>query len=552
MNRAVLERKGEAESLGNSLASRANSSGLQTGRSDAAPEREADRDPGSFTESRTRFDLSKVRIHTAAAPSPERWVPLSEAAANLRQAQERRTADALAKGPIRFRVPTTADLKALFTSGNVSEDVLKDRIRLALTRMVRDKPEKRPKSGDSVTAIMNKVFPAPGVFDEKAYEDAVDVTSRSQVYQSVLDAETKVTPGDKPKLKAVMDDAANLIDECVADAANLQSVFGAKKDVAKAVYVKAKAALLAAKSNMDANVTTDYNLDDPEIGLGGWARFSDQHVHFQAKVVKVTDEALAKVIIIHESSHLADASVKDQGYYGTPGFEGKTDDEKVTNAAHYEEIPRRKLNKSDYKAPDGTFRDFKPGTSASGADLTFEEKVKGKAVDHFRKAWDRAVDVDKFIRNIRKDELAGNPASFNANRVRILEISRLMHLTVHEQPAATASINAVDMVLAEGVTRAMGRMQGIARTQTVANHFQLKTPPLKLGPQPGHPSVLNQQLQLQPIPGLGTSLPVLASEDEATDQVIDDTIKAFGALTGSFAGDKALVDWLFANFKQPL
>ena len=182
--------------------------------------------------------------------------------------------------------------------------------------------------------------------------------------------------------------------------------------------------------------------------------------------------------------------------------------------------------------------------------MTFEEKVKEKAVDNFRRAWDKAVDVDKFIRDIRKAEMAGDHAPFKAKETRIREISKLMHLTVHEQPAATASINQVDVVLAEGVPRAMGKMQGIAKTQTVPNPFALKVSPLQLTPPPGHPSVLNQKLQLQPIPGLST--PVIPTEDEAAKQVIEDTIKAFGTLTGTPADDKALVDWLVAEYKKPL
>jgi len=397
---------------------------------------------------------------------------------------------------------------------------------------------------------MKKVFPSPKVFDEAAYEAAVDVTDRTEVYQSVLDAEAQVTAGDKPKLKTVMEDSAKLIDECVADSTNLQSVFGKKKNVAKAVYGKAKTALNGAITHMDSNITTDYNLDDPETGLGGWASFSDQKVHFMAKVVKVTDEPGAKMTIIHESCHLADATVEDKGYYGSPGFEAKTEDEKVTNAAHYEEVPARKLGKSKFQRSDKTFIDFTPGTSASGTQVTFEEKVKDKAVDHFRKAWDKGVDVDKFFRDIRIAEVAGDHAPFKANEPRIRELSKLMHLTVHEQPAATASVNQVDVVLAEGVPRAMAKMQGIAKTQTVQNPFALKTPPLQLTPLPGHTSVLDQQLQLKPIPGL--SMPLIPTEDEAAKQVIEDTIKGFGTLTGTPADDKALVDWLVAEYKKPL
>jgi hypothetical protein len=502
--------------------------------------------------------------HVPAPPSPiraktaqkARKIPLREAAANLRREQDKRAATILAKGPVQFRVPTTADLKALFTSGTVPEDVLKDRIQLALTRIKvdpgvgRDPTEKKKtlKTTDSIAEIMKKVFPAPHVFDEAAYEAAVDVTDRTEVYQSVADAEARVTSADKPRLKTIMGDAAKLIDECAADDSDLQSVFGTRKNVAKAVYVKAKAALNKASANVDTKITTDYNLDDPETGLGGWARFSDQQVHFRANVVKATDEALAKIIIIHEACHLADPTVKDDVYYGRPGFEHKTEDEKVKNAAHYEEIPARKLGKSKYQRSDGSFIDFTP--AASGA-KGLEERVKEKAVAYFRKAWDKAADVHKFIRDIRGDELKGNTASFHAKEPRIREISRLMHLTVHEQPPATAAVNQVDVVLAEGVVRAMNRIQGTVMSQTVPDPFALKMPPLKLPPLSGQPSVLNQKLELQPVPGLGTP-PVIQTDDELANKVIEDSIKTLGTtLAGKLDEDKALVDWLVAEYQKP-
>jgi hypothetical protein len=480
-------------------------------------------------------------------------IPVGEAATKLERAQDRRTANTLARGTVRFRVPTTADLKALFTTGNVPEDVLKDRIRLALARMA---GEKHLKTKESVDDLMKKIFPAPKVFDEAAFEAAVDVTDRSRVYESVLDTNAKVKSADKPKLTTVMQDAAKLIDDCIADDADLTSVFGSKKDVAKDIYVKAKAALLALIPKIDTNVTTDYNLDDPETFLGGWAEFSSQTTHFMASVTKVSDEAGAKIVIIHESSHLADSTVDDKGYYGSPGFEGKLEDVKVTNAAHFEEIPRRKLGKSKYTDPTGKFLDFKPGSSAGGGAQTFEDKVREKAVEFFRKAWDKAQDVNELIRNIRKDELAGDTTSFDSNKARILELSKLMHLTVHTQPAATASINQVDVVLSEGVPRAMGQMQKLAKTQPIYNPFALKVPPLKLGFQPAQPSLMNQQLHVKPIPGLGPDtlggLAALPNEDQAASRLIDDTILSFGTLTGDFADDKALATWLEQEYKLPL
>jgi hypothetical protein len=386
----------------------------------------------------------------------------------------------------------------------------------------------------------------------------VDVSVRSKIYQTVLDAEAKVTSADKPKLKTVMADTIELIGKCAKDEVNLKSVFGSKHAVAKDVYTMAKVALTTAMNNIDSAVNTDYNLDDPETGLGGWATYYNQHIHLQASVAKVTNENQAKITIVHESCHLANAAVDDKGYYGLTGFERAQEALKVTNAAHYEEIPRRLLADKDptlskYKDPKtGNFLDFTPSSSA--APLTFEQRVKGKSDEYLRKAWDKAVEVQGFLRDIRKEELAGSTAGFKAKKTRILELSRLMHLTVHEQPAATASINQVDVVLAEGVTRAAGKAYGIGQRTKVPDPLALKMPEPEPYFKARRTSVMEQKLQLQPMPGLGAPIgaPVLVSEDVAADKVMDDSIKAAGRITGDFAEDRKLIDWLSAKYQKAL
>jgi hypothetical protein len=535
----------------------------RSARSAPARGREADRDGGEVTrdgDAKRHWSISDMNMAASTIALPgnraseiegNRRISVTDAARKLEHRQDIRTAEAIAKGPVRFRVPTTSDLKTLFTSGKVPEDVLKDRIRVALQRMQKEGQLKTP---DAISDVIQKIFPAPGTFDEAAYEAAVDVSDRSRIYQSVLDAEAKVTAGDKPKLKTVIEDAGTLIDDCVTDDANLKSVFGSKQDVAKGVYKKARKALNKAIAHMDASITTDYNLDDPETGLGGWASFDDQKVHFEASVVKVTDEKDAKITIIHESSHLADASVDDKGYYGTPGFESASEDRKVTNAAHYEEIPRRKLGKSKFTNSDGTFKDFKPGTAATGAPSTFEDRVRDKAGDYLRKAWDKAVDVAGFIREVRKSELA-HGTLLSTKRAQVLEVSKLMHLTVHEQPAATASVNQVDVVLAEGVARAMSNILDNAGSQPVPKISDLNLPKMDPAEVPDDPH--GPKIRRGPIPPIVTDPRVEQfymnnAEDLAAQKVIDEALKSFGGIVGNDADDRRLADWLVANYQKEI
>jgi hypothetical protein len=358
---------------------------------------------------------------------------------------------------------------------------------------------------------MTRIFPSAGKFDQKEFEKVVDVTDRSNIYKTVVDAETKVNSADKVKLAAVMDDAAKLVDAAIADAAGLKQVFGTKDATAKAVYGKAKTAIATVKSSMDTAIDTDYNRDDEQVGLGGWANHASQHIHLQRKVAEVADKEAATITIIHECSHLADASVDDGGYYGSSGFEAMSDLDKANNAAHYEELPRRALGKSKY--PGLTFT---PGTTVGGGSVTFEDEVRREASEYLRKAWDKAVDVHQFLRDIRKDLEGGNTASFAAKKARVLEISKLEHLTIHEQPAPSA-INMNDIVLSEGAARAT--------------------------------SLIVREAPKQSVPAAPVAPTV---KSDYVKEVIDGSIKAYGALTGSATDDATLMAWLVKEYRKPL
>jgi hypothetical protein len=411
-------------------------------------------------------------------------------------------------GNIKFRAPKPVDIASILAAGKVPEAKLKESIALALTRMAK---EGQLKTKDPVADIIARIFPSPGKFDQAAFDKAVDTGDRNKIYKTVVDAETKVSATDKPKLKAVMDDAAKLIDHAMANSAGLKEVFGTKAAAAQAVYAKAKAAMATAKASMDTAIDTDYNRDDEQVGLGGWADFGSQHIHLERAVAEVHDQDNAKITIIHECAHLAKGTVDDQGYYGSDGFEAMTEDEKVNNAAHYEELPARELGKSLY--PGLTFT---PGVKKGGGAVAFDDEVRREASEHLRKAWDKAVDVHAFLRGIRRDIEAGNTASFAAGKARILEISKLEKLTIHDQ-STPSTINLNDIVLSEGAAHAMTIIQNASATQAVPK-------------APVAPKVKADYVQ----------------------EVIDGSIKSYGALTGNAADDKKLVDWLVAEYRKPL
>ena len=406
-------------------------------------------------------------------------------------------AASLAQPEVRFRLPEFERLKAAYTDKDlkIPEAVIKDRVRQLLERMEHDG---RLKSTDPVATIVAKIFPGAGKIDEAAFDDAVDTADQESIYRSVMDANTKVKKAERAGLRANMTDAIDLIRQAEADAAGLAEVFGSKATAARAIYGKARKSLADLSKNLDKRVSTDYNLDDPEVGLGGWANFGAKHVHLLISVVKGTDPKATKSTLIHESSHLADTTVDDLGYYGSPGFEAMSEDEKVANAAHFEELPRRLMGTSVYATTT-----FTPGVKKGGGAMTHEDIVRRDASEVLRMAWDAAVDAHLFVRGVRKSYLKGssNPfkkSAFKKHRPLIMEISRLMDLTIHRQAAGRAIVTTLDVTLTESIARGVSqRRRGRTRCRSRTSR-----------PQPGRTSRMRScatRSWRRPSPSMATS-----------------------------------------------
>jgi len=374
-------------------------------------------------------------------------------------------------------------------------------------------PITRLKTLDDVPTILAKIFPAPGVIDQVEFENAVDVTNRRRIYASVLDAQTTVKPADQPKLKTAMKDAADLITTVQADGAGLTAVFGAKAADAKKNYGAARTALLDIAKDLDKHVTTDYNLDDPEVNLEGSANFAGKHMHLIVEVATVTDPNETKTTLIHEAAHLSDPSVDDLGYYGSPKFEALPESTKVANAAHYEELPRRVLKTSKFVG-----LTFTPGQLVGGP-VTWEDEIKRTASEYMRKAWDASVDAHAFVRGVRKSIVAGNRSPFTARLALLMEISRLMDLTIHEQAPANAQVTTLDVTITESIAHGVDIIGALADREVVT----------------------------KPVGPFKTQ----ADEDAAaTNAVIDGATAKYGKLLGDPVRDRKLLDWLVAHFHK--
>jgi hypothetical protein len=429
-----------------------------------------------------------------------RLVPVAEAASKLRAARDAHPGSPTAPGT-RFRVPAPDELKRVYASGTTPQTVVEEAVRRALRRMDADL-DLRTGADD----VMHKLFPTSGTFDETAWAGVLG-TDTGDVYRSAADAEARLKPADKARLQDVARAAADEIDKAMADSAGLKQVFGKQAAVAKARYAKAKAALKRAMANSDKAIDTDYNRDDPQVGLGGWANFDSQHIHLTGDVAEVTDRDEAIITLIHESCHLSNPNVDDLGYYGSDGFEAMTETEKVNNAAHYEELPARSLGTSRFATTT-----FTPGQTAGGAMVTFEDKVRRAASEYLRKAWDAAVDAHQFVRNVAT-AMQKNPRSgqFKTHRESLIELSTIEQLTIHRQTPGPTEVTALDLSLSEGVAHATSRIQRKAAKQP---------------------------------------MPATTDKKAAVDAIITGAIADYGELLADPAADRKLMDWLVKHYRK--
>ena len=81
-----------------------------------------------------------------------------------------------------------------------------------------------------------------------------------------------------------------------------------------------------------------------------------------------------------------------------------TTKEKIGNAGHYEELPRRVMGTSSYVGIT-----FTPGAKKGGAPMTHDDVIHRNASEYCRQAWDAAVDTHTWIRGVRKAALGGKP-----------------------------------------------------------------------------------------------------------------------------------------------
>nr|WP_319493669.1 hypothetical protein [uncultured Desulfobacter sp.] len=411
-------------------------------------------------------------------------------------------------------MPPTADIQAILASGTVDEAIVHTRVRRLLERMNREGRLSGGMTYASIDPVMDEIFPASGVFDQTAYESYINPIDRTMVYHSVRDASTTPRAADQADLRNAMLSAASTAQTVATDEAGLRAVFGPTEwATAQVNYGLIHDRLTAISADINNRITTDYNLDAQEIFLGGWANFNSQHIHLLSRVVSDPLTGESKATLLHEAAHLAAASIDDHAYYGTIGFEAKEHPIKIANAAHYEELPRRIWKVSRY--PGETFR---PGVTSSGAPLTTDDQIRAGGTQYYRRAWDAAADFDDLIKQARRDQLDGTAlGSSTVNR--LLEVSPLMDLLLHEQPTSPPEITRLDVTTSESIVRAM---------RMARDHIGTVAYSMPMGPFPSPADEIAAGVHM----------------------IVDAAMANYGGLLGNATRDRQLMDWLYNHYRN--
>lgn len=156
---------------------------------------------------------------------------------------------------------------------------------------------------------------------------------------------------------------------------------------------------------------------------------------------------------------------------------------------------------------------FTPGVTPGGGAVTREDKIKAATANYLRKAWDAGVDAHTMIRGVRRQYLAGNSKPFKDNKALILEMSKLMDLTIHEQAAAKAIVTTLDVTLSESISRGVRIVRFMAKSV--------------------------------PFPAIGAM-----TDEQVRDKIVAAAVTSYGELLKNPARDKALLDWFEAHYRS--
>jgi hypothetical protein len=259
--------------------------------------------------------------------------------------------------------------------------------------------------------------------------------------------------------------------------ADLAQVFGlAEVGAAKTKYANARTQMIAL--TVANKIVTDRSGYSEEAGLGGLS--DNRQIALLAAMIDQPNDHESVVTMIHESMHAGNfGDVEDKGYIGTASFTALSTAVKLTNAAHFEVVPRR-IRGGNHAYAGITF--IPAGAVVGGVAapaLTPAETSVRNVSETFRTAWTAGLILHQFYVRLFKAPAEWNTLDLStvyggvAAGLHFSDAlpywSKVQMLTMHDRAAinpagagADHPVTLIDIALSEGLIRKMSK--GMAAT----------------------------------------------------------------------------------------
>lgn len=266
---------------------------------------------------------------------------------------------------------------------------------------------------------------------------------------------------------------------------DLEEVFGTDHvAAARDRYRNAKDRLLElAEKNA---IVTDRSRYTTEADIGG--RGTATRIWLSPRITDYPDDPEAAVTLLHEAMHAGNADITDHAYPDATWFTTLDERSKLTNAAHYEVVPRRVRNMR-YAFPKETFHPYQaPADGGTGPGIPDSTMAASKACQLLQQAWDGAMRLHEVLVRVHLNpgdwtglDLSAHYSGASGTFAGCLPYwSKVIQLTVHQRTGAAldartpdvAPVTAVDLALSEGVGHLLATAKNqankdLARTDTM-------------------------------------------------------------------------------------
>jgi hypothetical protein len=225
----------------------------------------------------------------------------------------------------------------------------------------------------------------------------------------LIDTGPRPGTSDAANLQTLVTNADNVFADIASGArdADVEQIFGTSNlATAKSRYTNGRTWM----NNLHAadKIVSDRSGYSREVGLGGLTSFQRQIAVSPGTIDNPANNE-SVITMIHESMHAGNREVRDFGYITQPSFKVLPETTKLTNAAHYEVVPRRIL----HAAHDFAGETFTPAGAVGpgGAvtpPLTRRQQAVRNASEVLRAAWNLGLNLHKVYLQVLR-----NPAQWN-------------------------------------------------------------------------------------------------------------------------------------------